>query len=154
MLKKWPNIPLKSCGVNTSKWLMYVWPSFNIIHKRIQQTSGFLTGNIEKEQWHEMVGATLHQTCSVRKGFLKISQNSQENTCARVSLIKLILTETLETLAQVFSCASCDILDNIDNIIKVSPRLTAILIGVSLIFSYHITSSNLSVLKSHLSLIS
>ena len=68
--------------------------------------------------------------------------------------MKLILTETLETLAQVFSCASCDILDNIDNIIKVSPRLTAILIGVSLIFSYHITSSNLSVLKSHLSLIS
>ena len=30
------------------------------------------------------------QRCSIKKGFLKISQNSQENTCARVSyLIKL-----------------------------------------------------------------
>ena len=30
------------------------------------------------------------QTCSVKKAFIKISQNSQENTCARVSfLIKL-----------------------------------------------------------------
>ena len=30
------------------------------------------------------------QTCSVKKVFLEISQNSQENTCARVSfLIKL-----------------------------------------------------------------
>ena len=29
------------------------------------------------------------QTCSVKKFFLEISQNSQENTCARVSLIKL-----------------------------------------------------------------
>ena len=27
--------------------------------------------------------------CSVKKVFLKISQNSQENTCTRVSLIKL-----------------------------------------------------------------
>ena len=31
-----------------------------------------------------------HRRCSVKKVFLKISQNSQENTCARVSfLIKL-----------------------------------------------------------------
>ena len=31
-----------------------------------------------------------HQRCSVKKLFVKISQNSQENTCARVSfLIKL-----------------------------------------------------------------
>ena len=31
-----------------------------------------------------------HQTCSVKKVFLEISHNSQENTCARVSfLIKL-----------------------------------------------------------------
>ena len=29
------------------------------------------------------------QRCSVKKVFLKISQNSQENTCARVSLIML-----------------------------------------------------------------
>ena len=41
--------------------------------------------------------------CSVKKVFLQISQNSQENTCARVSfLIKL----------QVFSCEFCEISKN------------------------------------------
>ena len=41
--------------------------------------------------------------CSVKKVFLKISQNSQENTCVRVSfLIKVLIKK--ETLAQVFSC--------------------------------------------------
>ena len=41
--------------------------------------------------------------------FLEISQNSQENTCARVSfLIKL----QKETLAQVFSCEFCEISKN------------------------------------------
>ena len=46
--------------------------------------------------------------------FLKISQNSQENTCARVSfLIKLqasgLQLYQKETLAQGFSCESCEI---------------------------------------------
>ena len=41
--------------------------------------------------------------CSEQKVFLDISQNSQENTCERVSfLIK-------ETLTQVFSCKFCEI---------------------------------------------
>ena len=30
------------------------------------------------------------QRCSVKKVFLKISQNSQENTCARVSFLKIL----------------------------------------------------------------
>ena len=37
--------------------------------------------------------------------FLEISQNLQENTCARVSLKR-------ETLEQVFSCESCEISNN------------------------------------------
>ena len=48
------------------------------------------------------------QTCSVKKVFLEISQNSQENTCVKVSLlIKLPGLATVfqlyykETLAQV-----------------------------------------------------
>ena len=50
-----------------------------------------------------------HQGCSVRKVFFKISQNSQVNSCARVSfLIKLQASAfnfiKKETLAQVFSC--------------------------------------------------
>ena len=54
------------------------------------------------------------QSCSVKKVFLKISQNSQENTCARVSfLIKLQTPGNFiktETLALVFSCEFCEII--------------------------------------------
>ena len=47
------------------------------------------------------------QTCCVKKLFLVISQNSQENTCASGSfLIKL------QTPAQVFSCEFCEISKN------------------------------------------
>ena len=41
--------------------------------------------------------------------FLKISQTSQENTCARVSFLKKLQKETL---AQVFSCEFCEIVRN------------------------------------------
>ena len=55
--------------------------------------------------------------CSVKKLFLEISQNSQENTCARVSfLIKLQASACnfikKETLAQVFFCEFCEISKN------------------------------------------
>ena len=47
------------------------------------------------------------KSCSVKKVFLEISQNSQENTCARVcNFIKK------ETLAQVFFCEFCEISQN------------------------------------------
>ena len=68
------------------------------------------------------------QRCSVKKVFLKISQNPQENTCARVSfLIKLQASACLhqasgirhvcnfikkQILAQVFSCEFCEIFKN------------------------------------------
>ena len=42
------------------------------------------------------VSEAVTQRCSVKRAFLKIYQNSQENTCARVSLFKK------DTLAQVF----------------------------------------------------
>ena len=42
-----------------------------------------------------------------KKVFLKISQNSQENTCARVSFFNK------ETLEQMFSCEFCDIFKSI-----------------------------------------
>ena len=46
----------------------------------------------ELQEWSEEVVSfrSSHQRCSVKKVFLEISQNSQENTCVRVSfLIKL-----------------------------------------------------------------
>ena len=57
------------------------------------------------------------QMCSVKKVFLEISQNSQENTCTRVSfLIKLqawgLQLYLKKSLAQVFSCEFCGISKN------------------------------------------
>ena len=52
---------------------------------------------------------------SVKKVFLEISQNSQENTCARDSfLIKLKACNFIkkESLAQMFSCEFCEISTN------------------------------------------
>ena len=53
---------------------------------------------------------------SVKKVLLEISQNSQEDTCARVSLlIKSYFNKGFikkETLAQVFSCEFCEIFKN------------------------------------------
>ena len=80
--------------------------------------------------WKLSVGLQTHGTglrfvteavsrkCSVKKVFLKISQNSQENTCARVSFfIKLQAFALLnfikkETLTQVFSCRLWEISKN------------------------------------------
>ena len=42
------------------------------------------------------------QSCSMKEVFLEIYQNSQENTCARVSFF--IKLQIKEVLAQVFSC--------------------------------------------------
>ena len=57
--------------------------------------------------------------CSVEKVFLKISQNSQKNTCTWVSFNKVagLRPEACnfikkETLAQVFSCEFCEIFKN------------------------------------------
>ena len=49
--------------------------------------------------------AAVAQRCSVKKVFLEISQNSQENTSARVSfLIKLFSCEFCEISKNTFSC--------------------------------------------------
>ena len=48
---------------------------------------------------------------AAKKVFLKISDNSRENTCARVSF--LIKLQATDTLAQVFSCEFCEIFKNI-----------------------------------------
>ena len=56
--------------------------------------------------------------CSVKKVFLKVTQNSKENTCARVFFFDKVASlrpATLlkkETLAQVFSCEFCQISKN------------------------------------------
>ena len=52
-----------------------------------------------------------------KKVFLKIPQNSQENTCARVSLIMKLQAQACnfikkETLVLVFDCEFCEISKN------------------------------------------
>ena len=47
--------------------------------------------------------------CSVEKIFLKISQNSKENTCARISRPQACNFIKKETLAQVLSFEFCKI---------------------------------------------
>ena len=66
-------------------------------------------------RYHHGIIKSSHQRCSVKKVFLEISWNSQENTCARASfLIKSCTCKFIkkETLAQVFSCEFCEISKN------------------------------------------
>ena len=61
--------------------------------------------------WYQLEAAT--GGVLLKKVFLKISQNSYENTCARLSfLIQKDACNFIkkETLAQVFSCEFCEIL--------------------------------------------
>ena len=44
--------------------------------------------------------------------FLKISQNSQQNACARVSFLINLIFIKKDTLAEVFSCEFCEIFKN------------------------------------------
>ena len=58
-----------------------------------------------------------YQSCSKKRVFLTISQNSQKNNCAWVSFLMSCLTEACtfikkETLAQVFSSDFCEIFRN------------------------------------------
>ena len=64
-----------------------------------------------------MITEAVVQRCSVKKVFLEISQNSQGNTCARVSFLKKLQAEACnfikkETVAQVFSCKFCGFCKN------------------------------------------
>ena len=58
------------------------------------------------------------QMCSVKKVFLEISQNSQENICTRVFFLKKLqaggqsLLYLKKSLPQVFSCEFCGISKN------------------------------------------
>ena len=56
--------------------------------------------------------------CSVNKVFLKISENSQENTCTRVSFLNFIQL----TLAHVFSFKFCEIFKN--TFLHITPLVT------------------------------
>ena len=62
----------------------------------------------------ELKAEAVVRRCSVRKGFLEIPQNSQENTRVRVSHLQLKSCNfiKIESLAQVFSSEFCEISKN------------------------------------------
>ena len=64
-----------------------------------------------------MMTEAVVRRCSVKKVFLEISQNSQENTRARrisflIKFLKIRLFFKNKTLARVFSCEFCEISKN------------------------------------------
>ena len=66
---------------------------------------------------YKLVPKAVVQRCSGKKVFLNISQNSQENTCARVSFLLKVQAEACkfikkETLVQKISCELCEIFRN------------------------------------------
>ena len=69
---------------------------YNACYNNIQ----FILMKIYVDLFHKSEAAT--RGVLFKQGFVKISQNSQENTCARVS--------KKEALGQVFSCEFCEIL--------------------------------------------
>ena len=62
---------------------------------------------LEREELSEVATRGVPQ----KKVFLKTSQNSQENTCARVSFLTKLQASGLQ-LAKVFSCEFCEIFKN------------------------------------------
>ena len=102
-------------------------PSRDVLRKRYSENMQQITGEQPKcdtipeglllETLDKHISEAVAQRCSVKKVLLEISQNSQENTYARVSfLIKLHASACnfikKETLAQLFSCEFCDISKN------------------------------------------
>ena len=68
-------------------------------------------------KYKKICSEAVGQRCSVKTTFLEISQNSQENTCARVPFLRKLQVWGLqlyqkETLAQAFSCEFCEISRN------------------------------------------
>ena len=55
----------------------------NSLIRRLMLISKFMALQTRKQ----MIVKAVAQRCSVKKVFLEISQNSQENTCARVSFL-------------------------------------------------------------------
>ena len=83
------------------------------IHRKIR----YFTSLYYKFLNRRHISKAVAQRCSVKKIFLEISQNSQEDICAKVSfLIKLQVQACnlikKDTLAQAFSCEFCEISKN------------------------------------------
>ena len=72
----------------------------------LRSQGGIYSGEVFLENFFNDFLIRTDKFCSVKKVFLEMLQNSPENICARVSLLKK------QALAQVFSCEFCKISKN------------------------------------------
>ena len=75
-----------------TRWVSVPWKDHDVYHYYEIFCNSIWTAlsNLSVSRRSKFSSLSSHQRCSVKKVFLEISQNSQENTCARVSfLIKL-----------------------------------------------------------------
>ena len=91
------------------------------------------------------------QRCPVKKVFLKISQNSQESTSARVSFLIKLLADVYnfikkETLAEVFSCEFCEISKS--TFLHRTPLVTASVLDLLISYKARCSSLELALLFS------
>ena len=96
--------PTKSCIIYSSKVIVFNYYDSSVEFQK-DRIIGTLFSYLQKQPLDVFIKIDV----------LKILQNSQENTCARVSfLIKLQACNFIkkETLAQVFSCEFCEIFKN------------------------------------------
>ena len=107
---------------NNSRWLLLQIQYWDLRFKSYSNRNSLLKNAflLEAVVWR----------CSVKKMFLEILQNSQENTRARFSFLIKLQTKAKacnfvkkETLAQVFSCEFCEISKN--NFPYKTPLVTA-----------------------------
>ena len=113
---------LTDIGVVTARLLIMVKHIRAAKHEGISNLTGQSLESIKysavSDDLLECIEAVI-QRCSVKQVFLEISQNLQEDTCARVSFLIKLQASGLqlylkkETLAQVFSCEFCEISKNI-----------------------------------------
>ena len=93
-VEKWPNVLQKSCGVNTTRFLNYVWTFFNIKHRKFKHGILFLTCNIKFSNeylWYRAwFTPHLFNLAMHFYPWFRNLQNSLESTYARASfLVKL-----------------------------------------------------------------
>ena len=104
-------------GFHISTCIYFLWVSERNLRKKSQYLTNKIMKSKSKMKWKmdglkwmtQSIDRSSYLRCSVKKVFLEISQNSQENTCARASTCNFV---KIVTLAQVFSCEFCNISKN------------------------------------------
>ena len=96
-----------------------IWRRFGVYINNLEHIQHYILRNdllitlnmyLHVSMWTILLSEAVTHRYTVKKVFLKFLQNSQDNTCVRVSfLIKLQAFVKKETLAQVFSFEFCKI---------------------------------------------